>query len=276
MDAGIGKRGRLARLVQPAHRRATIVALDHGYTMGPVAGLEDIGQRLRGAGREAIDAVVLHQGMVPRVAPLFDSADRPGLIVHLSGSTQLSPDVSEKRLVCSVEHALRLGADGVSVHVNLGAHAENQMLADLASVSEACQRWGLPLLAMMYPRRDAQVAVPDVDHVAHTIRIAMELGVDLVKVPYTGSRESFARVLEGVDIPVFVAGGARLDSDEALLRFVDDAMQSGASGVTFGRNIFQSAHPIRIARAVSAMVHARLSLDDVIAQLRSAPALAVA
>ncbi len=263
----LGKRARLGRLVQPASGRATILALDHGLTMGPMPGLERIGERLQGARRDAVDAIVLHQGMVARLMHLFEGPERPGLIVHLSGATSLSPHASEKQLVCSVEHALRLGADGVSVHVNLGVQAENQMLSDVASVSEACQRWGVPLLAMMYPPREAQTDRLEADHVAHAIRVAMELGVDLVKVPYTGNRASFARVLNDVDIPVFVAGGARLETDEAILRFVEDALESGARGVTFGRNIFQSQAPLRMARAVAGMVHARLSVEEALAVL---------
>ncbi|HWP08201.1 MAG TPA: 2-amino-3,7-dideoxy-D-threo-hept-6-ulosonate synthase [Polyangiaceae bacterium] len=267
MPSCSGKRGRLSRLIHPTYRRATILALDHGFTMGPVPGLERIGQRLQGVGRDALDAVVVHQGMVERLMPLFEGAHRPGLIVHLSGATQLSPSANEKRLVCTVEHALRLGADGVSVHANLGAKSENQMLVDLAAVSQACQHWGVPLLAMMYPRPDVGAASSEPRHVAHAVRIAMEVGADLVKVPYTGTRESFARVLEDVDIPVFVAGGAKVESDEELLRFVDDALQAGAAGVTFGRNIFQSAHPVRIARAVASMVHSRFSLEEALAVL---------
>jgi predicted phospho-2-dehydro-3-deoxyheptonate aldolase len=235
--------------------------------MGPLPGLERILERLQGIGRDALDAVVLHQGMVPRFMPLFESADRPGLIVHLSGATQLSPDASEKQLLCTVEHALRLGADGVSVHANLGVKSENQMLADLAKVSQSCQHWGVPLLAMIYPRREAGPLEPE--HVGHAIRIAMELGVDLVKVPYTGDRESFARVLEGVDIPVFVAGGARLESEQEILHFVDDALGAGAAGVTFGRNIFQSPNPKRIARAVTALVHGRAALSEALMLLES-------
>jgi predicted phospho-2-dehydro-3-deoxyheptonate aldolase len=267
MPSCSGKRGRLSRLIHPTYGRATILALDHGFTMGPVPGLERIGQRLHGVGRDALDAVVVHQGMVERLMPLFEAAQRPGLIVHLSGATQLSPSANEKRLVCTVEHALRLGADGVSVHANLGASSENQMLVDLAAVSQACQHWGVPLLAMMYPRAELGASSSEPTHVAHAVRIAMEVGADLVKVPYTGTRESFARVLDDVDIPVFVAGGAKLDSDEALLRFVDDALAAGAAGVTFGRNIFQSAHPVRIARAVASMVHSRFSLEEALAVL---------
>jgi DhnA family fructose-bisphosphate aldolase class Ia len=129
---------------------------------------------------------------------------------------------------------------------------------------------------MMYPRADAQATAIDPEHVAHAVRIAMELGVDLVKVPYTGSRESFARVLEDVDVPVLVAGGARLASDEAILRFVDDVLGAGAAGVTFGRNIFQSENPVRLARAVTTMVHHRMSLGDALSVLGDERALSEA
>ncbi len=268
MSTSVGKKIRLHRIVDPSSMRATILALDHGLTMGPIDGLGRALGRLRGVGHDAIDAIVVHQGMVSRVMPLFEGAPRPALLVHLSGSTLLSPNVEKKQLVCTVEQALRLGADGVSIHTNLGVRSETQMISDLARVSEACQEWGVPLLAMMYPRRDDKAVPADVGQVAHAIRIAMELGVDLVKVPYTGSPTSFARALEDVDIPVMVAGGPRLDSDEQILQFVEEILQAGASGVAFGRNIFQSSRPLAIARAVTAMVHRGASLEDAVALLR--------
>ncbi len=262
-----GKEIRLNRILHPKSRRSFVLALDHGISVGPIPGMESISQTMEQMGDGTLDAVVLHQGMAHRVAPLFRKHARLGLIVHLSASTDLAPDANAKRLVCSVEHALRLGADAISVHVNLGSRTEGDMLADLGAVSMAAQQWGMPLLGMLYVRGENIRDSSDPKVVAHALRVAMELNVDLIKVSYTGDPESFARILEPVDIPVIAAGGARLESDEAVLRLVADMLRAGASGVSFGRNIFQSSRPRLLSKAISAMLHHGVSVEDALGLL---------
>src|SRR5207244_11143230 len=115
-------------------------------------------------------AVVRHTGCLRRIRPerLRDTS----LIVHLSASTARAPDPDAKVLVATVEEALRLGADGVSVHVNLGSREEQRQLVDLAVVAEACDRWNVPLLAMMYPRGPRTPDPRDPPLVAHAVAVA--------------------------------------------------------------------------------------------------------
>ncbi|MET1124634.1 MAG: 2-amino-3,7-dideoxy-D-threo-hept-6-ulosonate synthase [Archaeoglobaceae archaeon] len=238
----VGKRRRLKRLLRDG--RCLIVALDHGLT-APQPGIEDIDRLLLMIDGYA-DAVVLHKGIVKRseVIEEFEGA----LIIHLSGSTCLSPDPNDKRVVTSLESALRLGADAVSVHVNLSSESEARQIEELGRISDECDAYGLPLLAMVYPRGSASVSVETVKHAA---RVAYELGADIAKVPYV---EDFGEVVRYCRIPVVIAGGSK-EREEEFYAKVRKAIASGASGVAVGRNVFASENPRRVVEVLSGIVH---------------------
>ena len=191
-----------------------------------------------------------------------------GLIIHLSGGTSLSPDPNAKELVCTVEEAIKLGADAVSVHINLGAETDRQMLRQLGQVSERCLDWQMPLVAMMYTRGPKIQDEYNVANVKHAARVGAELGADIVKVVYTGTVESFAGVVEGCPVPVVIAGGAKMGSDEEIFNMVDGALQAGAAGVSIGRNAFQHEDPTKMVQALSKMVHHNASVEEAIQTLK--------
>ena len=141
-----GKKRRLQRIFR-SDRRTVIVPMDHGVTVGPIQGLVNmqsvIDQLLLGG----VDAIVINRGITKNV-----DTGNAGLIVHLSGITVHCPDPNNKVQICSVADAVRLGADAVSVHVNVGAKEEAQMLSIMGKVACECDDFGIPLLAMMYPR----------------------------------------------------------------------------------------------------------------------------
>ncbi len=252
-----GKQIRLNRLFKRSGR-LFVVPMDHGVTVGAVGGLRDMHQMVQAVSAGGADAVVVHQGVARQVGPDLREGGCQ-LIVHLSGSTALSPDPNRKELVASPEHAIRLGATAVSVHVNLASPAEPEMLKDLGWVSEQCQAWGLPLLAMMYVRDGSRESEFNPEKVAHAARVAEELGADIVKVNYTGSAESFSRVVSAVHVPVIIAGGPKTGSVGELLATVREAVLAGAKGVAIGRNIFEDPDP----QGLSALV--RRVLDDPLA-----------
>ena len=150
----------------------------------------------------------------------------------------------------SVEEAIRLGADAVSVHINVGAKEEPEMLHKLGTISDKCDEWSMPLVAMMYARGENVKDPNDPDVVAHAARIGAEAGADLIKVVYTGDISSFKKVVRGCPVPLVIAGGPKADSDREILDMCHDAMQAGAKGVTFGRNIFQHSCPPSMVRAL--------------------------
>ncbi|MEM2896528.1 MAG: class I fructose-bisphosphate aldolase family protein, partial [Candidatus Bathyarchaeia archaeon] len=179
-----------------------------------------------------------------------------------SGSTSLGPDPNRKVQVCSVEEAIMIGADAVSVHVNVGSDYENEMLMKLGKISDECDRFGMPLLAMMYPRGAKIQSEHALDFVAHAARLGAELGADVIKTNYTGSIESFKEVVSKCPVPVVIAGGPKTKSEEEFLQMVYDAIQAGAVGVSIGRNVFQSENPTLMVKALSAIVHKRSSASE--------------
>ena len=248
-----GKKIRLERIIDRNSRRTVIVPMDHGVTVGPIQGLVDMKKMVDAVSLGGANAVLGHLGL-----PLHGHRQHGkdvGLILHLSGSTIWSPDPNAKILVNTVENAIRMGADAVSIHVNIGAASETDMLKDFGDVAVKCIDWGIPLLAMMYTRGAKVKSESDPTAVSHAARIAAELGADLVKVTYTGSAKTFRRVVEGCPIPVLIAGGEKADTDRAVFEAVKGALDAGGSGVCMGRNAFQHRNPLGMMRAVGAMVH---------------------
>ncbi|MDL2266963.1 2-amino-3,7-dideoxy-D-threo-hept-6-ulosonate synthase [Desulfovibrio sp. OttesenSCG-928-G15] len=249
----LGKQIRLERFFNKRSGRAIIVPMDHGVTEGPLRGLGDVGATVGKVAQNGANAIVAHKGLALYCRQA--EGDNISLIVHLSAGTSLSPCPTHKVLVTTVEEALRLGADGVSIHVNLGNDHDADMLRDFGRVAGQAQAWGLPLLAMVYARGSRVENEFDPKLVAHCARVGMELGADVVKVSYTGSVESFAQVTQNCDIPVLVAGGPKLDSDQAVLQTVYDSLQAGGKGISFGRNVFSHPAPDRLMRSLSGLVH---------------------
>jgi predicted phospho-2-dehydro-3-deoxyheptonate aldolase len=230
--------------------KAFMIAMDHGVTLGPVRGLEDMQEIVTAVLKGGADAVVVHKGIAKHV-----DTHNKGLIIHVSASTKLGSKPNLKVGVCTVEEAFRLGADAVSAHINIGAQEEHVMLEFLGSLSEQCDSFGLPLLAMMYPRGPNIKNENEFEAVSHAARIGAELGADIVKTVYTGDQDSFRKVVRSCPVPVVVAGGPRMKTDLEVLELAENSMRSGAAGLSFGRNVFQHEKPEAICKALSAIVH---------------------
>jgi len=255
----IGKEIRMSRIMDHKRQTTVIVPMDHGVSAGPVAGLIDMKHAINEAAKGGASAVVIHKGLVCHGYGIQCDL---GLIVHLSGSTNLSPEPYAKTLVCTVEEAIKLGADAVSVHVNLGNNREKEMLADLSAVARTANDWGIPLLAMIYCRGERIENEFAPKAVKHGARLGAELGADLVKVPYTGDPETFSRVVEGCAVPVVIAGGPKMTSDRDVLEMVHGAISAGAAGLSIGRNVFQHRAPSAMIQAMSEIVHKGRSVDE--------------
>ena len=256
----LGKTVRLERIFNRETKRAIIVPMDHGVSVGPLEGIIDMRQTTSDMAEGGADAVLMHKGLV-RCSHRASGKD-VGLIVHLSASTSLTPQTNTKILVASVEEAIRLGADGVSVHVNLGDENEREMLAQLGKVAEDAQNWGMPLIAMMYGRGPNIRNSFDPSVVAHCARVGMELGADVVKVPYTGDPDSFTRVTECCCIPVVIAGGPKMDSTREFLQMVRESLMAGGAGLSVGRNVFQHPNRVLLLKALRGIVHEDKSVEE--------------
>ena len=263
----IGKKIRLERIIDRNSGKTVIVPMDHGVTVGPIEGLEDMRTTIGKVVAGGANAILMHKGVVR--AGHRGAGNDVGLIIHLSGGTSLSPDPNAKELVCTVEEAIKLGADAVSVHINLGAETDKEMLGQLGFVSDRCSHWQMPLIAMMYVRGPKIKNEFDVANVKHAARVAAELGADIVKVPYTGTVESFAQVVRGCPVPVVIAGGEKMDSDEDIFKMVQQSLEAGGAGASIGRNAFQHEKPDKMVQAISKMVHHGASIDQAVATLQT-------
>lgn len=253
VNEAFARRMRRERLHRHGDRGLLVVALDHPIGAGPIVADGRLDPLLHAAADNGADAVVLHKGALRHVRTRWFRG--LSLIVHLSASTVSAPDPDAKVLVTGVEEALRLGADGVSVHVNTGSLTESRQLADLASVADACDRWGLPLLAMVYPRGPGVLDARDPDLVARAVTMAAEVGADLVKTALPADPAQIARITAACPIPVLAAGGATGGGARLVLEHLGTALRSGAAGAAVGRLIFEAPDPAGMTRTVAALVH---------------------
>lgn len=226
-----------------------MVPMDHGISIGPVAGIAPPEPTLDAVAPFATCATV-HKGLVPRLTAYRDQL---GVMMHLSASTDVATDPNDKRIIGTVEEAVALGADGVSVHINLGSTTEANQLEQVGRVTTDCNLQGIPCIAMVYPRGPAISNPFDPELVAHAARLGAELGCDAVKVPYTGDPDSFRPVVEGAGVPVIVAGGPKQPDFDAFVSTLAGAAEAGASGVSIGRNVFQSDDPGAAIQRIAAL-----------------------
>ena len=249
----IGKAIRMERFMKRETGRTIIVPMDHGVGVGPISGLTNLPNAVDNVASGGANAVLVHMGFVKHGHRKH--GEDIGLIIHLSASTSLGPNSSHKVLVTTVEEAIKVGADAVSIHVNIGAEDEPEMLRGFGEISRKCEEWGMPLLAMVYPRGPKITSEFGPDVVAHAARLGAELGADIVKTNYTGDIDSFKKVVQGCPVPVIIAGGPHMDSELALLKIVADSLEAGGKGVAIGRNVFQSENPTRTVKRIHAVVH---------------------
>lgn len=257
----------MERIMDRRDGRMIIIPMDHGISVGPIPGLEDLAKAIDSVVKGGADSVLMHKGMVGCGHRGYGKD--VGLIIHLSGSTSKAPDANAKRLVTTVEQAVKMGADAVSVHVNVGADTDVDMLQDLGMVSEVADEWGMPLLAMMYPRGHDIKDPYDVEVVKLAARIGVELGADIIKTNYTGDIDSFKQVVKGAGkIPVVIAGGEKAKDSRGVLQSIMDSLEAGGAGVAMGRNVFQADDPSKMVAAVNAIIHGKKSVDEALKVLK--------
>jgi fructose-bisphosphate aldolase / 2-amino-3,7-dideoxy-D-threo-hept-6-ulosonate synthase len=257
----LGRDIRLSRILKKD--RMLCIPMDHGISNGPIPGLENIHSVIYQCEKAGLTCVLVNKGIIKTLPRAIDI----GLIVHLSGSTSIGPAPNRKVLMGTVEEALRLGADAVSVHINIGAKEEPEMLYNLGMISDECDEWNIPLIAMMYPRGETIKNQYDPEIVAHTARIGAEAGADIVKSVYTGEVNSFRKVVKSCPVPIVIAGGPKAKTDKDIVEMCFGAMKAGAKGVTFGRNIFQHRNPPAIIHALSNIILGGKSPKEVLADL---------
>lgn len=257
----IGKEVRLNQLFDKKSGNAVFVAMDHGAILGPLPGIVDPKQTVADLSKEKPNAFFMPAGIIKQVFPSFIQNNIP-FIAAIDTCTFLGPEPDYFFLSDSVEHASSMGATAVSMHVLLGPEKTSDMIKGLAKVAQDCDRLGMPLLAIMYPEGFENNF--DVEVVKWAARIAAELGADLVKTYYTGSKETFSEVIEACPLPVLLSGGEKTKDPKDFLSTLKTCINCGARGVAVGRNLWQSEDPPKMLRAVKKIVHEKVNLDDLI------------
>ena len=256
-----GAQIRLNRILRDG--KMLCIPMDHGISNGPIEGLEDPHSIIYKCEDHGLTSVIINKGILKTLP----KPTKIGILVHFSSSTSLSSFPNRKMLTGSVEEAIRLGADGVSLHINIGGKEEPEMLEQLGTISEQCHKWSMPLLAMMYPRGEKITNPHDPEIVAHVARIGADCGADIVKTIYTGDIDSFSKVIKGTPVPVVIAGGPKAKTDMDVLQMTEDAMKAGAKGVTYGRNIFAHKTPDRMVQALSAIIFENVSAKEAVKKI---------
>jgi predicted phospho-2-dehydro-3-deoxyheptonate aldolase len=236
-----------------------IIPVDHGMTVGLIPGIEKINETVRTLSKGGPTGIIAQKGILKHL----DFVPRCGLLLHISANTTYGPYPHYKALVGSVEEALRLGADGVSMHINIGGSPfEPQMLQDLGKIAESCNEWQVPLLVMVYPRGPNIQDAYDGEIIANITRMVAELGADIVKTQYPGNKSAFTNIVEGCPAPVLIAGGPRQGKDLGVLQMVKDAVTAGGAGISLGRNIFQHSRPQAMIRALRSIIFDELEVEE--------------
>lgn len=241
--------------------KTVMIPLDHGLSIGP-QGLENIQDVVAKIEAGGADAIVLHKGNTAKIKT------RMAVLAMLNGSTALSIEPKDRVKVCSVAYAKKIGATGVTLQVNLGATGEKEMLAHFGEAVEESNELGLPLMAMMYARG------PNIDkknieaNALACARTAQEIGADIVKMAYPEEADIFGRVVESVDIPILVAGGAKTDNACDVLCMVHESIQKGGKGISLGRNVFMADDPAKMVKALKAVVHENATVKEALQQLK--------
>jgi fructose-bisphosphate aldolase/2-amino-3,7-dideoxy-D-threo-hept-6-ulosonate synthase len=264
MTIQMGKTLRLARLFDPDSGTSIVLPMDHAIEEH-FTELERPSALIGDLARAGVNAFLTRRGLGSFAADQF--AGRAGWVQRLTGRSGLSPGHDNEQLVlASVEEALRRGADAVVPTFFIGPDTEADQLTALGSISDECNRLGLPLLAEIFPTGGPDAAPYDgpysVDDMRLAVRIASEEGADLIKTWYTGDPESFREVVDYSLVPVIVAGGARAETGREVLEMVRGAVDGGAVGVAMGRKVWQSSDPAGMVRAMAAVLRDGASVDE--------------
>jgi len=249
MDWGL--KNRLSRIIKPETGRTVMLAVDHGYFLGPTSGLEVPRKTIEPLLPYA-DSLMLTRGALRTSVPA--AADIP-IVLRVSGATSILGDLSNEGITCSIKDALRLNVAAVALSIFVGSPHEKETLLSLANLVNEAEEFGIPVLAVTAVGKDM---VRDVRYLSLACRIAAELGAHVVK---TYHCEEFEKVVESCPVPIVIAGGKKTPEKEAL-ELAHQAISHGAVGVDMGRNIFQSAAPVAMIKAVRAVVHKGKSAEE--------------
>jgi len=245
MDWGL--KNRWSRIIKPETGRTVMLALDHGYFLGPITKLEEPRKTITPLIPYA-DALMLTRGVLRNC---IDAISSVPIVLRVSGANSIiGRDLSNEAITTSMKEALRLNACAVALSIYVGSEYEHQTLLNLAKLVDEAEEYGMPVLAVTAVGKELEKR--DARFLSLSCRIAAELGAHFVKTYYC---EDFEKVVKGCPVPLVIAGGPKLETELDALEIAFGAIERGACGVDMGRNIWQSEHPIAMISAIRAIVH---------------------
>lgn len=247
IDMDWGMKNRMARIINPRTGKAVMLALDHGYFLGPTHRLE--------VPRDTItpllpyaDTIMLTRGVL---RTSVDPESCANVVLRVSGGSSIvGPDLTDEGLTTSFKDAIRLNVAGVGISVFVGSEHERQTLLNLAELIDKGEEYGIPVLGITAVGKELEKR--DARYLSLCCRICAELGTHIVKTYYC---EDFEKVTTSCPAPIVIAGGPKLETEMDVLEMTYNAIQQGAVGVDMGRNIWQNDYPVAIIRAIRSIVH---------------------
>jgi 3-hydroxy-5-phosphonooxypentane-2,4-dione thiolase len=248
-----GMKNRISKIIKPRDGKTVMLAVDHGYFMGPTTGLENIKTMVDPLLRYA-DTLMLTRGGLRNY---IDPTTNVPIVLRVSGGTSIlnTEHLLHEGIVVDIEDAIRLNVSGVAFSILVGQPFERDTLLGMTEYLDECERYGIPLLAVTAVGRGLG---KDAKYLSLASRMAAELGAHIVKTYYC---KEFEKVVESCPVPIVIAGGKKQPEKDAL-QMAYDAIQAGAIGVDMGRNIFQSTSPVGMIKAVNAIVHKKYTPDE--------------
>jgi putative autoinducer-2 (AI-2) aldolase len=246
-------KNRMSKIIRPEDNRCVMLAVDHGYFLGPTERLEVPSNTIKPLLSYA-DSLMLTRGILR--TSVNPNNGIPIVLRVSGGSSIVGEDLSNETITTSVEEAIRLNASCLAISIFVGSKYEHQTLSNLAKLVNQGERYGIPVLAVTAVGKEM---ARDARYLSLACRIAAELGAHIVKTYYC---ENFEKVIEGCPIPVIIAGGKKLPQEADALELAYTAVQHGAAGVDMGRNIWQSDYPVEMIKAVRAVVHENLNVNE--------------
>jgi 3-hydroxy-5-phosphonooxypentane-2,4-dione thiolase len=244
MDWGLNNR--LSRIIQP-DGHVLMLAVDHGYFLGPIKGLEQPKKTLEPLIPHA-DALMLTRGLLRNCIP--PEANVP-IVLRVSGATSIERDIlPDEALTVSLEDAVRLNVSAITLSIFVGTEYERQTLEALSELVDFGEEYGIPVLAVTAVGRE--IGQKDARYLGLACRIAAEQGAHFVKTYYC---DDFEKVTSSAMVPVVIAGGKKIETEIDIFDLAWHAINEGAIGCDFGRNIFQNEHPVAMIRALRSVVH---------------------
>ena len=251
-NRGWGVKNRLARIFNPKSGHTVMLACDHGFIMGPTSGLERVDLTINPL-IEYADCLMCTRGILRSVIP--PTMSKP-ICLRSDGGTTILTDLNLNR-VYDVEDVVRVNASAMAVMVACGDKASEMITTqNLVHTVDMGEKLGIPVLGVTAVGKDM---ARDARYFGLATRVCAENGASFVKTYYT--EEGFEKVVAQCPVPIVIAGGKKLPEEQAL-ELAYQALQAGAAGVDMGRNVFQSAKPLAMMKAIAGVAHQGLTPQD--------------